>query len=173
MKEKVEGKGCKKCSLLLPKLWSVALQQGFNQEGSLLLWRVTWRRKKESASILFSHILAVCSVHFSSKNLPSVCKGYEDEEVRQILYLVELSSLVMVTDVKKDSFWYMCPCSWGKQWALVWSTETGTLMVKLVVKCQGWIKIHQISTLLIIRELQIKTVRYHLMLVRMAIIKSL
>lgn len=37
MKEKVEGKGCKKCSLLLPKLWSVALQQGFNQEGSLLL----------------------------------------------------------------------------------------------------------------------------------------
>ena len=37
MKEKMEGKGCKKCSLLPPKLWSVALQQGFNQEGSLLL----------------------------------------------------------------------------------------------------------------------------------------
>ena len=32
MKEKVEGRECKKCSLLLPKLPLVALQQGFNQE---------------------------------------------------------------------------------------------------------------------------------------------
>lgn len=53
---------------------------------------------------MLSHILVVCSVRFSSKNLLSVCKGYKDEEVRQIPYLVELSSLVMATDVKKDSF---------------------------------------------------------------------
>ena len=108
MKEKVEGRGCKKCSLLLPKLPSVALQQGFNQEGSLLLWRVTWRRKKESASILLSHISAVCSIDFSSKK-SSECVQRSQSWRSHIPYLVELSSLVMATDVKKDYFWYNVP----------------------------------------------------------------
>ena len=37
MKQKVEGRGCEKLSLLPPKLQSAAMQQGFSQEGSLLL----------------------------------------------------------------------------------------------------------------------------------------